>query len=402
MQPLCIKCFGKGLCGRKTCPILSKLNIQKKVSFKKDFVGESPNIFVGRHGYPDLNVGILATDNYEHNDDPKFWVENRFSIGDIMEKRVSLVNSSFKTSVRSYKDKFLDVAKEISLSTKEADVEINLDDKPRFRVSFNNDVLPNGPRQDLVKASLTSNPKIPTAVDKVVSDTDFKATEAITSLHNKGFNEYYLTKAFSLGNLGTMPQRKIVPTRWSITATDDIIGKDIISKVKDFPENDSFIAYFGGLSGNYYLIMLLPGEFSYELFETYLPDSVWNSSSDVSFSTDSEDFFGRKGYANNTVGGYYAARLPVARKLLDMKRQGKALLLRFITPDYYAPLGVWYCRESVNDALSKRPIEFSSKELMLVYAANLVRKKFKYDIKDIVRVSRILSESQTKLSKFMA
>ena len=70
---------------------------------------------------------------------------------------------------------------------------------------------------------------------------------------------------------------------------------------------------------NYYLIFFFPGVWSYELFELYMPGSSWNPSTQMKASTDYENYFGRKKYASNTAGGYYAARLPILKYLSKIK-----------------------------------------------------------------------------------
>ena len=64
MNIRCIKCKGRdpSICGRTYCPIMVKIGAQKKVNIeaKQDFFGQSPNVFVGRFGYPEVNVGILG------------------------------------------------------------------------------------------------------------------------------------------------------------------------------------------------------------------------------------------------------------------------------------------------------------------------------------------------------
>ena len=63
---------------------------------------------------------------------------------------------------------------------------------------------------------------------------------------------------------------------------------------------------------------------------------------------------------------------------------------------------MWVVREATRKALEERPIEFSSRELMLKYAESFVMKKFGYDISEILNRSILLKEmkSQTKLANF--
>jgi hypothetical protein len=387
MNIQCLKCKGRGFCGRRFCAIASKVRSQKALNqaSKQDFFGAAPNIFIGRYGYPDINVGILSTEQYNNHDAPLLWSRDNYQIQDIIDLRTGLINSSFKANIKSFDDRFLELSQEVSLAAKPVDVEINLNKRPFFHLSLTQDTMPHGPRVKLEKARITENPKIPTKVDKVVSDTDMKAADAIERLR-KEYDEHYLTKILSVGNLGVGPERKLVPTRWSITAVDDIVGKQLIAEIKNHPQSD-YLAFFGGYLGNYYLVLFFPHCWSYELFET----AVGQQSS---FSTDYEGYDGRKDYADNTAGGYYAARHAILERLASMKRQSGVLALRFITGEYWAPLGVWVVREATRKSMSSKPIEFGSKELMLKYASVFVKKHFNFDLDVLLKQSRLLDQIQ--------
>ena len=118
----------------------------------------------------------------------------------------------------------------------------------------------------------------------------------------------------SVGTVGVGNSRRLVPTRWSITATDDMIGKRLAASVKDFNWCADHLLYFGGYLGNYFIVMLFPDAWGYELFESLEGHG--------SFTTDFEGHAGRSGYASETAGGYYAARLAVLEKLSRMKLSG--------------------------------------------------------------------------------
>jgi len=407
MKTQCIQCKGRSYCGRSFCPIVAKSSAMFKVRDdlnKSDFTGSAPAPFVGHHGYPYLNVGVLSTpfivDEVWEYDAPRYWANKNYEIKQIVDFRSSLINSRFKAHAHD-KNKLLSLSQEVGMASLPVDIEINLEDKPKFRLSTDPYTAPIGANAKLKKAFLTSNPKIHTKVDKVFSDTDLKANDAVLYLYKNNFDENFLSKILSVGTIGVKRNRKLVPTRWSITAVDDNIGKNIIEEIKNFSETN-YYAYFGNYLGNYYLILTFPEKWSYELFETYLPKASWNQSEKINFTTDYEGYDGRKGYADNTVGGYYAARLPILEKLKKDKKQGTVLALRFITGDYAVPLGVWVCRESVRKTVNNKPIEFSSRELMLNYAKILVKKKFGIDLDKIINKSKILEnlKNQTKLQSF--
>jgi hypothetical protein len=206
----------------------------------------------------------------------------------------------------------------------------------------------------------------------------------------------------SVGNTGLKKNRILVPTRWSITAVDDTVGKDLIKEVKDYSVGD-YQLHFGGEWGNYYLVLFFPEVWSYELFEMYLGHKVneWSKAGNF-YSTDYENYKGRKNYAEECAGGYYAARLPVLEKMKSNKRQQSALVLRFISSEYDVPLGVWVCREATRKSLAEKPISFATQELMFKYATELIKRKFSFDLSLLLKESKLLKEKnqQRKLNEF--
>lgn len=196
--------------------------------------------------------------------------------------------------------------------------------------------------------------------------------------------------------------KKLVPTRWSITAVDDTIGKKIIEKVKEYKWIENHELFFGEFMGNCYILMFFPGVWSYELFELYLPGSSWNPSKEIKAATDYESYDGRKSYASNTSGGYYAARLPILKYLDKVKRQASVLAIRIELPSYWAALGVWVVRESVKKALASRKLEFDEMNELTESAQKIGMIKFGFDPDKVLKKSRLLEQikTQTTLGKW--
>jgi len=366
-----------------------------------------PSVFVGsKLPYPLVNVGILSPLERDENswmyDDEKYWSDNNFEINDVIQLRNSLLNSRFRSNVKDARvsstggnNKFVNIAKEIAIASKPVDVEIYL--KRGMRVREKDRITkPVGMNANLQKAKITSNVSVSSYVDKVVSDDELKATSAMEYLSGKGLDEYTLNKILSVGVLGLKKDRRLVPTRWSITATDDTLAKQILNRVRDYKWIEDYELFIGGFMGNYYLILLFPGVWSYELFELYLPGSSWNSSTQVKASTDYETFSGRKSYASNTAGGYYASRLPIVRYLDYIKRQASVLAIRLETPSYWAALGVWVCRESVKKTMNSKAIKFKSREEILESAKQIGKVKFNFDSSSILAKSKLLSQIKTQ------
>jgi len=74
-----------------------------------------------------------------------------------------------------------------------------------------------------------------------------------------------------------------------------------------------------------------------------------------------EFYGGRKNYASNITGAYYAARKSVCEYLYKIKKQARVLIFREVSGGYVVPLGVWVIRETVNNAMwTSTPIKLDN------------------------------------------
>jgi hypothetical protein len=316
-----------------------------------------PSVFIGsKLRYPLVNVGILSpvqeVEDVGVYDDAKRWAKEDFGIRDVLAMRTGLLNSRFKSEVTDVRlnKKFVEIAKDIAVSAKPVDVEIELKNKINSGLGKDQVNTPHGMKADLKNVKVTSNVKVNKFVDRAIND-EIKSVEGMNMLYKKGIDEYGIQKILSVGVMGMKKDKRMVPTRWSITATDDTLTKSILERVRTYPEIQEHQLFFGEFLGNQFLIMLFPGTLAYELFELYYPGSSWNPGTDFKASHDYEGFYGRKSYAENCVGGYYASRLPIMEYLDKIKRQAGVLVVRLETPSYWAALGVWVVRESVRKAM---------------------------------------------------
>ena len=74
------------------------------------------------------------------------------------------------------------------MSSAPVDVEINLKEKPKFRLNVDSTMAPYGPNAQLKSAKLESNPKIHTKVYNVFSDKDMKANDALVYLYKASYS----------------------------------------------------------------------------------------------------------------------------------------------------------------------------------------------------------------------
>ncbi|HKT22583.1 MAG TPA: hypothetical protein VJR06_08250, partial [Nitrososphaerales archaeon] len=226
---------------------------------------------------------------------------------------------------------------------------------PRRILTLSEDTQPYGPSGPLDRFKI-DNPSVDRRVQTAYYDRDLEAAGAVGDLYRKGVLVTRIQKAFSLGMFGAGPRRRIVPTRWSITAVDSSISLELIDKVKHRPTIDDYRVYSFGVYDNQYVAILLPEPWRFEWIEAWFPNTTWNQYTTAPYMIgDYEEYFGRTKYAR--VGGcYYSTRLAVVEALERERKQAAAIVLRETYPGFIMPLGVWNVRESIRE-LFRRPCE---------------------------------------------
>lgn len=358
---------------------LDKIKFWKKVVENvKDFTGSSPpSLFVGRAFYPRVYVGILSPTQHQENaemlDFPEKWYQQKASIEQILDYRGQMIYSRFKSPVKNPKGKLVETTQELAMAKRPVDVEIQLKESPQFKFVFNNWFAPVGNPAPILQARLTENPRVERRVDYIVSDFDLKAQDAVGKLYKHSIPVSRIQKIFSSGSLGLPIQRKLVPTRWSITAVDDILGRTLMEKVKTFQEISEYMLFSNEYLANHFEILLIPSSYQYEFIE------AWDVDKPKHFiGSDFEPYGGRDSYAFTTAGAFYAARLAAMEHLEKIKRQAAILIVREVKPEYYAPVGVWEIRENVRGAFNKPPEKFDSigKALQRIYSKLVIKDKW--------------------------
>jgi len=368
------------------------------------FGSTAPEIFVGRTGYPAVSTGILApvdrdaaADEFATSGD---WYRRGLDIDHVLQYRTGLLNSSRSANVDVHDvwDGFVGVQREVAIADRPVDVEIGLAERLNLDVDLDAVASPTGPRARATSAALTENPHVPRAVQKTLEDDDWQAQGAMVYLYRRGFDVYDVNTILSAGALGRGDQRRLVPTRWSITAVDDTLGKYLRGRIRNHPAVDEVQVWMNEYVGNRYWVVLAPGQWEYELVEMKAPGSVWNQdpAGKVWLSSAHEEFGGRTAYVDETAGAYYAARLGVLEHLHAVGRQAKCLVLREVSDDYWAPVGVWQIRESVRNAFEGRHGTAET----FHEAVRTIAEQLPVSYEDLRRKSHLVSGLQADLADF--
>lgn len=358
-----------------------------------------PSVFVGRYGYPKVKVGPMIPPLHGDTtilDRTELWAGK--SIEEIANYRLSLVRGVLSVNVHDTAGRYMENMQELAMSERPAESEATFEKKPfadvelEKEVRLNSEAAPFGPAAPIrtFKASSLSADQ---RIEVIHYDTDLKASDAVMELYKRGVETSSIHRVLSVGMLGLKNNRKLVPTRWSISATDDIISGRLARENEASPAIDLFEVTQYTHFANYYSVVLIPDDiWSFEMIESW-----FTSNGQIATGADYEDARGLDHYPT-IAGAYFAARLAVAEHLARRRRKAAALVLREVHPEYVMPLGVWQIREGVREALKKSAQRFENLE----HAVSFASAGMSVSRQEIARKSRLWRafKSQTRITDF--
>ena len=273
------------------------------------------------------------------------------------------------TNTTGESSRVLEATQIIAMSSGSVDVELDFDRPVPIGgpPSFDTMSTPLGPSGGLVSADVVGHASISRKVDSVANETDLLANEAMGELTSSGIGESHISRILSSGLLGKEGKRKLVPTRWGITATDDTLSKQCWARVRDLPSLDKYMVFEATYLDNRFHVILAPGLWAFQMLEAWCQGSVWGSSENV--LDDWEEVEPRSEYAKSITGAYYAARLAVLEHMEAIGRSGSCMVWRDIGPGYWAPVGVWLIRETVRNAMKSKATVFDTLAEAVSYLA---------------------------------
>ena len=368
----------------------------KSVKVGKDLEGSTPpSVFIGRWSYPKVYAGPMMANQLGDTyimDSPESWLNQNKTQNEILNYRMNLVRGKQLIDIKDLNNPYVEKLQDISLASKSTDAEANFLKRPRG-AQLSQESMPHGPSGILEKFDIDA-----VRCDKQLEisyyDTDLRATDAVMALHNKNVPFSAVQKAFSVGAFGIGKNRKLVPTRWSITACDSALADKLLKEVRYNPIIDTYRVYENEALNNYYAIILTPTEWQYEWSEGFY--KVENNE-ELVFS-DYETNEDKKEYS--TVGGcYYTSKMVVLDALNKMKLQSGLIVLREAYTGY-VPMGVFNVRENMREAMEKPYKEFEDLKSALVY----VGKNFKIPLSRYIKTGTLLNEmlhtKQTTLDSY--
>ena len=357
-----------------------------------------PSVFVGEFGYPNVRIGPMVPPYHGDTailDRPELWTGK--SLEEIVNYRINLLKGTKIQKVDQLSGRYLEYLQEMSLSKKVVDSTMTLEKIPKhldesgltLKKSEEIPTLFSAPVIDFKIVSSTSDRNI----EKKYYDDDMYASDAIIDLYENSVDVSQISKVLSMGMLGRKKNRKLVPTKWSITASDDILSQYLIDKIKDNPPLDNYYVFDFSHLDNYYSLIMIPDEvWSFEMIESWI-----DTNGRIHIGSDYESGKSIDHYPS-IAGAYFAARLAVAEFLFKIRKKAAVLILREIRPEYFVSLGVWQIREGIRECLRKNGMAFETFHSALSYG---ISKTSLSEIEWVRNSSTIKNNKQTRMTDYL-
>ncbi len=346
------------------------LKLNSKELFSNIINGASPpSLFVGRHGYSKVRVGPLVPPLHGNTailDSPESWTGK--SLEQILNYRMNLVRGIVTCDANSTSGNYINSLQEMAMSAIPVESTATFVKKP---LAVQNIFAKS---ENEITSSMLTAPisnfkpymtKVEPNIERVYCDSDMSSNDAMMDLYTRGVSINQISKVLSVGMLGRKSARKLVPTRWSISATDQTISANLIKIINGYPTLDHYGVFTYSHLGNRYSIFLIPDPvWSFEMIEAW-----FDTRGRIAFGSDFEDGRGLTHYPS-IAGAYFAGRLAATEYLRRIKRLATVLILREIYPEYVLPVGVWQIREGIRMAMRNKPVILDNIESSLKFGIN--------------------------------
>jgi hypothetical protein len=355
-----------------------------------------PSVFIGSWNYPDVFAGPMVTAFHGDTavmDSPEAWIPGNKTQEEIIGYRLNLIRGKQQVNAGDLSNRFIGKLQEISLSASSLESEIAFTRAPQGQ-SFSEEHTPFGPSAGIERFDIEAG-RWNHDLEKVFYDTDLKAVDAVMDLHREGVPFSGIQKAFSVGTMGQKRGRHLVPTRWSITACDTIIGDRLLTGVRKNPVIDTWRVHEFSSLNNHYAVILMPTSWQYEWSEAFL-HVLGNE--ELVFS-DHEGTKKKTEYSS--LGGcYYSCKMAVLEALAREQTQAGAIILREARRGY-VPMGVFNVRENVRSAMQQPATEFEGIQPALRHLSEKFTLPVTRFIEEGALLRSAIRERQCRLADFL-
>ena len=376
------------------------VNANSKRFTNKVIDGSSPpSLFVGEYGYPHVRVGPMIPPYHGDTsilDNPELWLGK--SMEEIVNYRINLLKGTMIHNVSKISDRYIESLQDLALSKRAVDSTMTFEKTPSQYLKemvlskSNLEEIPSvfsAPVSEFKIYPSTSDEKL----EKKYYDGDLLASDAVIELYENNVDINRIAKVLSIGMIGRKKNRKLVPTKWSITAADDIVSMNLLKKIKDNAVLDCYLVFYFNHLGNYYSIIFIPDDvWNFEMIESWI-----DTNGRIHIGSDYESGKNIEHYPS-IAGAYFAGRLAATEYLFEKRKKSSVLILREIHPEYFMSLGVWQIREGIRESLKSKGKKFETFDSALKYGVS----KTSLSINEWIKNSSIIrNKKQKRISDYL-
>ncbi|MHA1864669.1 MAG: hypothetical protein ACTSWA_12935 [Candidatus Thorarchaeota archaeon] len=326
-----------------------------------------PGVIVEAAKYPVLMAGVLASTEpsewlsiYDH---PESW--NGLARSEIMTMRKRLYRFAIPIDARAMEPRsIIDTLQTIALSVSPVAIEVETSNLPSRKISVLGGQLPASPSVNIKSINIVSEPEI-SRVAKRITEQDIPAAEAAWKLLDYEYTLDQVARLMSVGLLGRLDSRRLVPTRGAYKAViDGFVSRSLIELIEK-PVASSFRLGMSELFGENFTILAQPGEPQVD----YLRIERTAEGLDHGVSIQ-----GIKKITTDSKTSVFSdhARFSAFSDLVKRKESAHLTIFHFSRNNNNNILGPWLVCAGVRAALETNQVELDTKENALMVLKSLL------------------------------
>lgn len=337
--------------------VVSQLQLNQPDSTQDVTVFSPPGLFLSTARYPILLAGVLASTQpseylsiYDHSE---AW--RGLEREAILSMRRNLYRLVLPVDARQMQpSKTVELLQIMALSVSPVALEAETPSLPPRTLQSVGGMLPCGPSVTVSKLSIVSEPEI-SKVAEIISQKDIPSSEAINKLFEYDYSLDQVARLISVGLLGRLQSRRLVPLRGAYKAAIDSFVNGVIMDLMDRPKSTPSRIHLSTFYGDTITILVLPGE--------PRVDYLRMEKDERGFRVGTSYEAPRIGSSDSKTSVYADhARFSAYEHLSKKNEASHVTIFHHSRNRRNDLLGPWLVRAGVREALQSNSIEFDSPE----------------------------------------
>ncbi len=318
-----------------------------------------PEIYVGEFGYPRVQIGFVGALNLRVKPNilssPEIWIT--MGRQDFFRMRSEMFRFIQQVDITS-KNPWIEFLQNIVLSNNFIKVNVSAFRIPKRKAYFLPIGIPYGPVVKINNAYLESEYSVDPYVERIVSK-DIISKKSVWSLYQYGLKFNEIVQLMSLGLIGRLEHRKLLPTRHAMGAVESILVSRLRDEVHRFPSIDLFEVHKFNAFGDKFIVVLAPGDphILYDIISDKTENPNVTSEVISAFINDRLESIQFQDAPD-------CVQFPILEYLYSIQRKASAIVFRYSKDRINRNMGSWFVRNAIKNALQKRPKIFELSDII--------------------------------------